>query len=150
MLLTIDNLFSNHVIDGIIHFLVLKAVDESVKKPLTYYYNNTVSTMILDKACQKYGVKNYVFSSSATVYGENEVPFIETMRLQPTTNAYGETKVINERILSDFARANLGFKVSLLRYFNPVGAHKSGLIGESPNDISNNLMPYITQVANGK
>jgi len=101
-------------------------------KGVKYYYNNTVSTMVLAKYCLKYGVKQFVFSSSATVYGENEVPFVETMRLLPTTNPYGETKVISEQILTDIAKANPDFSISLLRYFNPVGAHESGLIGEDP------------------
>jgi UDP-glucose 4-epimerase len=146
----VDTIFSNHSFDGIIHFAGFKAVGESVELPLKYYYNNTVSTMVLAKYCLKYGVKQFVFSSSATVYGENEVPFVETMRLLPTTNPYGETKVISERILTDIAKANPGFSVSLLRYFNPVGAHESGLIGEDPRGIPNNLMPFITQVAKGK
>jgi UDP-glucose 4-epimerase len=146
----VDTIFANHVIDGIIHFAGLKAVGESVEKPLAYYYNNIVSTMVLAKACQKYGVKKFVFSSSATVYGENKVPFVETMELLPTTNPYGETKAMSERILTDVAKANPEFSVSLLRYFNPVGAHESGLIGEAPSGIPNNLMPYVTQVAKGK
>jgi UDP-glucose 4-epimerase len=146
----IDTIFSNHNIDGVIHLAGLKAVGESVEKPLDYYYNNIVSTMVLTKACQKYGVNRFVFSSSATVYGENKVPFVETMNLLPTTNPYGETKAMSERILTDIAKANPAFSVSLLRYFNPVGAHESGLIGEYPNGIPNNLMPYVTQVAKGK
>jgi UDP-glucose 4-epimerase len=146
----VDSIFSNHSIDGIIHFAGLKAVGESVEKPLAYYYNNTVSTMVLCRVCLKYGVKRFVFSSSATVYGENEVPFIETMPLLPTTNPYGETKAMSERILTDVAKANPDWSVALLRYFNPVGAHESGLIGEAPTGIPNNLMPYITQVAKGK
>lgn len=146
----IDEVFSKHQIDGVIHFAGLKAVGESVEKPLVYYHNNLVSTMVLAQACQKYGVKKFVFSSSATVYGENKVPFVETMELLPTTNPYGETKSMSERILIDVAKANPDFSVSLLRYFNPVGAHESGLIGEVPNGIPNNLMPYITQVAKGK
>ncbi|WP_213818824.1 UDP-glucose 4-epimerase GalE [Garciella nitratireducens] len=146
----VDQIFSSHEIDGVIHFAGLKAVGESVEKPLAYYYNNLVSTMTLAKACIQYGVNKFVFSSSATVYGENKVPFVETMDLFPTTNPYGETKVMSERILMDVAKANPNFAVSLLRYFNPVGAHESGLIGEDPNGIPNNLMPYITQVAKGK
>lgn len=146
----VDTIFDNHPIDGIVHFAGLKAVGESVEKPLAYYYNNTVSTMVLCGACLKYGVKQFVFSSSATVYGENEVPFIETMPLLPTSNPYGETKAISERILIDVAKANPDWAVALLRYFNPVGAHESGLIGEAPTGIPNNLMPYITQVAKGK
>ncbi|WP_094603849.1 UDP-glucose 4-epimerase GalE [Sporomusa silvacetica] len=143
-------IFSNHKIDAVIHFAGLKAVGESVEKPLVYYYNNIVSTIILTKACQKYGVKKIIFSSSATVYGENEIPFIESMKLLPTTNPYGETKVMSERILMDVVNADTALAVSLLRYFNPIGAHESGLIGEAPNGIPNNLMPYITQVAQKK
>ena len=146
----VDVIFRNFKIDGVIHFAGLKAVGESVEKPLEYYYNNIVSTMVLTKACQEYGVYRFVFSSSATVYGENKVPFVETMDLLPTTNPYGETKAMSERILTDISNANPAFSVSLLRYFNPVGAHESGLIGEAPNGIPNNLMPYVTQVAKGK
>ena len=146
----VESIFSSHQIDGVIHFAGLKAVGESVEKPLEYYYNNIVSTIILSKACIKYNVNKFVFSSSATVYGENKVPFVETMDLLPTTNPYGETKAISERILMDVGKANPKFSVSLLRYFNPVGAHESGLIGEAPNGIPNNLMPYLTQVASGK
>ncbi|MDD4517939.1 MAG: SDR family NAD(P)-dependent oxidoreductase, partial [Limnochordia bacterium] len=104
----VDSIFSGHKIDGVIHFAGLKAVGESVAKPLEYYYNNTVSTMILSKACLKYGVGKFVFSSSATVYGENQVPFVETMELRPTTNPYGETKAMSERILTDTVKANPG------------------------------------------
>ena len=146
----VNTIFSNHDLDGVIHFAGLKAVGESVENPLAYYYNNIVSTMILAKACIKYGVNRFVFSSSATVYGDNQVPFVETMDLLPTTNPYGETKAMSERILTDIAKANPAFSVSILRYFNPVGAHESGLIGEAPNGIPNNLMPYVTQVAKGK
>ena len=146
----VESIFSSCQIDGVIHFAGLKAVGESVSKPLEYYYNNIVSTIILSKACIKYNVNKFVFSSSATVYGENQVPFVETMDLLPTTNPYGETKAISERILMDVAKANPNFSVSLLRYFNPVGAHESGLIGEAPTGIPNNLMPYVTQVASRK
>ncbi|MCA1059082.1 UDP-glucose 4-epimerase GalE [Rossellomorea aquimaris] len=146
----VEELFEKHSIDGIIHFAGLKAVGESQKIPLIYYYNNIVSTIILAKVCEKYGVKRFVFSSSATVYGENQVPFFENMNLMPTTNPYGESKVISERILTDVAKEIPGFSVAILRYFNPVGAHESGLIGEVPNGNPNNLMPYITQVAVGK
>ncbi len=142
--------FSKHQFDGVIHFAGLKAVGESVKEPLKYYYNNVLSTIMLARMCQEYKVNRFVFSSSATVYGENEIPFVETMNLLPTTNPYGETKVISEKILMDMQKANPEFCVSLLRYFNPIGAHDSGLIGEMPNGIPNNLMPYITQVAKGK
>jgi len=148
--IAINTVFTNHSIDGIIHFAGLKAVGESVEKPLIYYYNNVVSTMILCKACLKFGVKYFVFSSSATVYGDNEVPFLETMELLRTTSPYGETKVMSERILTDMVKANPDCSVALLRYFNPVGAHESGLIGELPIGIPNNLMPYVTQVAKGK
>ena len=146
----VNTIFSNHDLDGVVHFAGLKAVGESVEQPLAYYYNNIVSTMILAKACIKYGVNRFVFSSSATVYGDNQVPFVETMDLLPTTNPYGETKAMSERILKDIAKANPTFSVSILRYFNPIGAHESGLIGEAPNGIPNNLMPYVTQVAKGK
>lgn len=146
----VNLVFEKHKIDGVIHFAGLKAVGESVEKPLAYYYNNLVSTMTLAKACKKYGANKFVFSSSATVYGDNQVPFNEEMNLLPTTNPYGETKSMSERILTDFASSYPEFSVALLRYFNPVGAHESGLIGEAPNGIPNNLMPYITQVAKGK
>ena len=146
----VDKLFAGNNIDAVVHFAGLKAVGESVRQPLKYYYNNTVCTMVLCKACLKYGVNKFVFSSSATVYGENAAPFVETMALRARTNPYGETKAMSERILMDVARANPDFAVSLLRYFNPAGAHESGLIGESPKEIPNNLMPYITQVAKGR
>lgn len=146
----VEHIFINHKIQGVIHCAGLKAVGESVEKPLTYYENNIVSTLVLANCCLKFGVNQFVFSSSATVYGENEVPFVETMDVLPTTNPYGETKAICERILNDIVRANSLFSVSILRYFNPVGAHESGLIGEAPNGTPNNLMPYITQVAKGR
>lgn len=146
----VESIFSKHSIDGVIHFAGLKAVGESVEKPLDYYYNNIMSTIALCKASLRYNVGRFVFSSSATVYGENKVPFVESMELLSTTNPYGETKAISERILMDTVKANPSFKVSLLRYFNPVGAHESGLIGEAPKGVPNNLMPYITQVAKGK
>lgn len=142
-------IFESYKFDGVIHFAGLKAVGESVEKPLTYYYNNIVSTINLSKLCLEFNVNKFVFSSSATVYGNNKPPFIETMKLLPATSPYGETKAICEKILMDVAKVNPDFSVSLLRYFNPIGAHKSGLIGESPNGIPNNLMPYITKVAKG-
>ena len=145
-----ERIFAENDIDGVIHFAGLKAVGESVEKPLLYYYNNLVSTIVLAELCLEHGVGKFVFSSSATVYGDNDIPFAETMSLKPTTNPYGETKAASERILTDAATANPGFCVSLLRYFNPVGAHESGLIGEDPNGIPNNLMPYISQVAGGR
>lgn len=145
----VDKIFSLHAIEGVIHFAGLKAVGESVEKPLEYYHNNLLSTMVLAKACLKHDVNRFVFSSSATVYGENTPPFKETMELLPTTSPYGETKVMNERILTDTAKASVTFGVTLLRYFNPIGAHESGLIGENPKGIPNNIMPFITQVAKG-
>ena len=145
-----ERIFAENDIDGVIHFAGLKAVGESVEKPLLYYYNNLVSTIVLAELCLEHGVGKFVFSSSATVYGDNDIPFAETMSLKPTTNPYGETKAASERIRTDAAKANPGFCVSLLRYFNPVGAHESGLIGEDPNGIPNNLMPYISQVAGGR
>lgn len=147
---SVDVIFRNHDIDGVIHFAGVKVVVESVEVPLNYYYNNLVSTMVIAKACEKYKVKKIVFSSSAAVYGNNRVPFVESMPLLATTSPYAETKAMSERILTDLANANSDFSVSILRYFNPVGAHESGLIGESPNGIPNNLMPYVTQVAKGK
>jgi UDP-glucose 4-epimerase len=146
----VNKLFEKYKIDGVIHFAGLKAVGESVEKPLEYYQTNILSTIILAKMCIKNDVNRFVFSSSATVYGDNKVPFKEELELLPTTNPYGETKAVCERILTDVSKANSKFGVSLLRYFNPVGAHESGLIGELPNGTPNNLMPYLTQVAKGK
>lgn len=141
--------FEAHAFDGVIHFAGLKAVGESVEKPLAYYYNNLVSTMVVAKLCTEHQVGRVVFSSSATVYGEQPSPLKEDMELKETTNPYGETKAMSERILKDTAAANPGLGVSLLRYFNPVGAHESGLIGEDPNGIPNNLMPFVAKVAKG-
>ena len=146
----VEEIFNNHKIDGVIHFAGLKAVGESVSKPIEYYYNNLVSTMVLSKMCVKHGVQKFVFSSSATVYGDQPSPLKEDMELKKTTNPYGETKAMSERILTDTSTANPNFAVSLLRYFNPVGAHESGLIGEDPNGIPNNLMPFVTKVAKGQ
>ncbi len=146
----LDRLFAAHAIDAVIHFAGLKAVGESVAKPLEYYRNNIIGTMTLAEACRKNGVKRFIFSSSATVYGDNRVPFVETMPLRPAKSPYGRTKAISEQILVDLARAWPGWAVVLLRYFNPVGAHESGLIGEAPAGIPNNLMPHITRVAGGK
>ncbi|MCM3633967.1 UDP-glucose 4-epimerase GalE [Paenibacillus camelliae] len=143
----INNIFRENKIDGVIHFAGLKAVGESIEKPISYYFNNIVSTILIAKMCQMYNVNRIVFSSSATVYGNNSSPFTESMKLLPTTNPYGETKVICERILLDVVKINPRLSVSILRYFNPIGAHESGLIGESPNTIPNNIMPFITQVA---
>lgn len=146
----VERVFSANKFDGIIHFAGFKAVGESVSKPLDYYYNNLLSTMVLAQACIKHKVPKFVFSSSATVYGNNTSPLKEDMLLLPTTNPYGETKAMSERILSDSAIAHPELNISLLRYFNPIGAHDSGLIGESPNGIPNNLMPFLTQVASGQ
>lgn len=146
----LETVFENHKFDGIIHFAGLKAVGESTLKPLLYYHNNVLSTIALANLAVKYKVEKFVFSSSATVYGDQKVPFVETMNLLPTTNPYGETKAMSERILKDVAYAHKNLKVSLLRYFNPVGAHESGLIGEAPNGIPNNLMPFVSKVAKGK
>lgn len=146
----LEEIFKLHKIDGVIHFAGLKAVGESVEKPLEYYYNNLVSTMILSKMCLKYNVNKFIFSSSATVYGDQPSPLEEDLEPKKTTNPYGETKAMSERILIDTANVNPNFSVSLLRYFNPVGAHESGLIGEDPNGMPNNLMPFITKVANGE
>lgn len=142
--------FEKEKIDAVIHFAGLKAVGESVAIPLRYYENNLVSTLTLLKVMEAYGVHNFVFSSSATVYGDPaSVPIREDFPLS-TTNPYGTTKLMIERILTDYAHANPKFNPVILRYFNPVGAHKSGKIGEDPNGIPNNLVPYITQVAVGK
>ena len=146
----VEKIFQEQHIDGVIHFAGLKAVGESVEQPVRYYYNNVVSTLTLCKVMKRHGVNKFVFSSSATVYGENAIPFVETMQLLPTTNPYGETKVMSERILTDVAAVEPDWSVALLRYFNAIGAHPSGRIGEDPQGIPNNLMPYVTQVASGK
>ena len=146
----VEEIFNSHKIDGVIHFAGLKAVGESVLKPLEYYSNNLVSTMVLSKLCLKHGVAKFVFSSSATVYGDQSSPLKEEAELKTTTNPYGETKAMSERILTDIANAHENFAVSLLRYFNPVGAHESGLLGENPNGIPNNLMPFVAKVAKGE
>ena len=136
--------------DAVIHFAGLKAVGESVEKPLLYYHNNITGTLVLCEVMAEHGLKNIVFSSSATVYGDPaEVPILEDFPLS-CTNPYGRTKLMIEEILRDIQVADLEWNVVLLRYFNPVGAHKSGRIGEDPNGIPNNLMPYISQVAVGK
>ena len=138
-------------IDSVIHFAGLKAVGESVAKPLEYYYNNLTCTLEVLKAMRRHSVKNFVFSSSATVYGDPErVPISEDFPTGGTTNPYGTTKLFQERILMDYCAADPTMNVALLRYFNPIGAHESGLIGEDPRGIPNNLVPYIAQVAVGK
>lgn len=142
--------FKENEIDSVIHFAGLKAVGESVEKPLFYYHNNLTGTINLCNLMLKYGVNNIVFSSSATVYGvPKTVPITEDFPLS-TTNPYGETKLMIERILSDVCVANKDFTAAILRYFNPIGAHKSGLIGEDPKGIPNNLLPYVSKVAAGK
>ena len=142
--------FDENKIDAVIHFAGYKAVGESVSKPLMYYRNNIDSTLSLLEVMNEYGVKRIVFSSSATVYGEPEkLPLDEGCRLS-TTNPYGTTKLYIEGILRDLYVSDNEWSIAVLRYFNPVGAHKSGLIGEDPNGIPNNLMPYIVKVANGE
>jgi UDP-glucose 4-epimerase len=146
----LEDIFSRHLIDAVIHFAGLKAVGESVAKPLEYYSNNIIGTLVLLSVMREHGCKKFVFSSSATVYGmNNTVPYTEDM---PTsaTNPYGQTKFMQEIMLKDLAFADPEMSVALLRYFNPIGAHSSGLIGENPNGIPNNLMPYICKVATGK
>ena len=138
-------------IDSVIHFAGLKAVGASVAKPLEYYTNNLTSTLVLLNAMRAHNVKNFVFSSSATVYGDPAtVPIREDFPTGGTTNPYGTTKLFIEKILMDYCKADPTLNVALLRYFNPIGAHESGLIGEDPNGIPNNLVPYIAQVAVGK
>ena len=147
----VDKIFAENKIDAVIHFAGLKAVGESCEKPVMYYRNNIDSTLTLLEAMKKYGVNNFIFSSSATVYGTPKtVPLVETMPTGSPTNPYGWTKLMMEQILTDTAKANPEMSVVLLRYFNPIGAHESGRIGEDPNGIPNNLMPYITQVAAGR
>ncbi|MCL2521733.1 MAG: UDP-glucose 4-epimerase GalE [Erysipelotrichales bacterium] len=147
---SLESIFSTENIDAVIHFAALKAVGESVSMPLEYYENNLNSTINLLNCMKKFNVKKIVFSSSATVYGNPESnPISETAKLN-CTNPYGRTKLFNEEILKDFATANNAFGIVLLRYFNPIGAHASGLIGEDPQGIPNNLVPYISQVASGK
>ena len=147
----LDRIFTEHKIDCVIHFAGLKAVGESCAKPILYYDNNIGGTLALVEVMQKHNCKKIIFSSSATVYGDPEVlPLTEECRTGGTTNPYGTSKLFQERILSDLYDADNDWTVILLRYFNPVGAHESGLIGEDPKGIPNNLMPYIAQVASGK
>ncbi|MCI8907174.1 MAG: UDP-glucose 4-epimerase GalE [Angelakisella sp.] len=148
----VEALFTQYPdIDSVIHFAGLKAVGESVAKPLEYYSNNLISTLYLLQAMRRHGVKNFVFSSSATVYGDPaSVPIQEDFPTGGTTNPYGTSKLFQEQILMDICAADPGLNVALLRYFNPIGAHESGRIGEDPNGIPNNLVPYIAQVAVGK
>ena len=145
-----DRIFAENAIDAVIHFAGLKAVGESVRIPLKYYHNNVTGTVLLLESMAKAGVRRMVFSSSATVYGLAEtMPMREDFPLS-ATNPYGKTKLMIEEILRDLSVADPAWSMALLRYFNPIGAHESGLIGEDPNGIPNNLMPYVTQVAIGK
>ena len=147
----LDTLFAEHKISSVVHFAGLKAVGESVAQPLRYYDNNVNGTLVLVNAMQKAGVFKLVFSSSATVYGEpQQMPITEQFAVGGTTNPYGTSKLMVEQILQDLAKSDDRWSIALLRYFNPVGAHSSGLIGEDPNGIPNNLLPYISQVAVGR
>ena len=146
----LDDLFAKYSIDAVIHFAALKAVGESSQLPLQYYETNVYGSLCLLKAMEKAGVNHFVYSSSATVYGEmNPSPYVETMELGSPSSPYGASKVMVERVLADTARVNPKFRAISLRYFNPVGAHPSGLIGEDPSGVPNNLLPFITQVAVG-
>ena len=146
----LERVFKENQIDSCIHFAGLKAVGESVMQPMRYYYNNITGTLVLCELMQKYGARNFIFSSSATVYGKPEsVPIREDFPLS-TTNPYGETKLMIERILRDIWVSDNSWSVAVLRYFNPIGAHASGLIGEDPQGIPNNLLPYVSKVAGGK
>ena len=147
----LDKIFTDEKVDCVIHFAGLKAVGESVAKPLEYYQNNIAGTLVLCDVMRKHGVKNIIFSSSATVYGDPAfIPITEKCPKGTPTNPYGWTKHMIEQILTDFHTADAEWNVILLRYFNPIGAHKSGLIGEDPKGIPNNLLPYVAQVAIGK
>lgn len=146
----LECVFKENEIESVIHFAGLKAVGESVEKPIEYYHNNITGTLILLKLMKKYNCKKIVFSSSATVYGNpKQLPIKEDFPLS-TTNPYGSTKLMIEQILQDVAIADKDFRIAILRYFNPIGAHESGLIGEVPNGIPNNVMPYIMKVASGE
>ena len=146
----LEGVFAAHAIEAVIHFAGLKAVGESVEQPLRYYDNNINGSLVLFETMAKFGVKTLVFSSSATVYGDPaSVPIFEHFPLS-ATNPYGRSKLMSEDILRDVARADPSWRIALLRYFNPVGAHESGLIGEEPNGIPNNLLPYVAQVADGR
>lgn len=147
----LDTLFTQHNIDAVIHFAGLKAVGESVQKPLSYYENNVYGTLSLCNAMHTHNIKNLVFSSSATVYGDPAaLPLHEKMATGEPTNPYGMSKLMVEKMLTDLQRSDNSWNIVILRYFNPVGAHSSGQIGEDPNGIPNNLMPFIAQVATGK
>ena len=147
----LKTIFKKHKIEWVIHFAGLKAVGESVKKPVEYYDNNLISTLTLLEVMKEFSVKKFVFSSSATVYGDPEaLPLTEESKTGGTTNPYGTSKLMQELILKDLYVSDNEWTIALLRYFNPVGAHESGLIGEDPKGIPNNLMPYVAQVASGK
>ena len=147
----LDSIFTRHKIDWVIHFAGLKAVGESCRKPIEYYDNNLNGTLVLVDVMRNHGCKKIVFSSSATVYGTPEkLPLDETCKIGGTTNPYGTSKYFQEIMLTDIYKADNEWSVVLLRYFNPVGAHESGLIGEDPKGIPNNLMPFVAQVATGK
>lgn len=147
----LEKVFEENKIDSVINFAGFKAVGESVKEPLKYYYNNISGAIVLLQTMEKFGVKKFVFSSSATVYGDPEkVPLTESSPIGGTTNPYGTTKLYIEQILKDLYKADNSWDICILRYFNPVGAHESGLIGEEPQGIPNNLMPYIVRVASGE
>lgn len=147
---SLENIFRQHEVDAVIHFAGLKAVGESVAVPLRYYHNNITGSLILFKLMQKYHVKKMIFSSSATVYSTSDkVPYTEDTNLG-ATNPYGRTKLMIEEILRDYYASDKSNSIAILRYFNPVGAHPSGLIGEDPNGIPNNLLPYVSMVAAGK
>jgi UDP-glucose 4-epimerase len=148
---TLRAVFATNSIEAVIHFAGLKAVAESVSMPLEYFHNNISGTVVLLQVMAEHGVRNLVFSSSATVYGEpHAVPITEDFPLNPPTNPYGRTKLMIEDILRDLATSDRAWNITLLRYFNPIGAHESGRIGEDPNGIPNNLTPYVTQVAVGR
>lgn len=145
------SIFKENNIDGVIHFAGLKAVGESVKEPLMYYDNNLISTLVLLEVMKEFNCKNIVFSSSATVYGDQGNPkYVETMKKQTPSSPYGKTKDMIEEILEDLYISDNEWNITLLRYFNPIGAHETGLIGENPNGIPNNLMPYVLKVAVGE
>ena len=146
----LEKIFSENDVDAVIHFAGLKAVGESAKLPLLYYDNNISGSVVLFEVMEKAGCKKIVFSSSATVYGNNPIPYKEDMITGDVSSPYGRTKHFIEKILGDVYNADNSWSISLLRYFNPIGAHESGLIGEDPNGIPNNLMPYISRVAIGK
>lgn len=147
----LDSIFETHPIEAVIHFAAFKAVGESVQKPVEYYQNNLGGTLELVRAMRDHGVSSFVFSSSATVYGEpDSVPVTEESPLKEPTNPYGRSKLINEQMLRDVQKAYPNWNVMLLRYFNPIGAHPSGLIGEDPKGIPNNLVPYVAKVAVGQ